>query len=86
MASQSTAQWNYTIYFHIQGYFFNNFLHQFFEQSAQFERNCRPDIHQQSITILLEENILFIDCLYYLSVHYCCFYIQYYGGIKEMPL
>ena len=25
-----------------------------------------------------------IGCLYYLSVHYCCFYIQYHGGIREI--
>ena len=35
-------QWNYIIYFHIGGYFFNNFLHQFFEKNAyKFERNCK---------------------------------------------
>ena len=30
--------------------------------------------------------ILFIDCLYYLSVHFhsCCFYNQYHGCIREI--
>ena len=28
-----------------------------------------------------------IGCLYYFSLHFhsCCFYIQYHGGIKEIP-
>ena len=35
-------QWNYIIYFHIGGSFFNDFLHQFFEKNAyKFERNCK---------------------------------------------
>ena len=31
--------------------------------------------------ILLKEYILFIGCLYYLSIHFhsCCFYVQYHG-------
>ena len=37
-------------------------------------------------TMLLKEYILFIDCLYYLSVdcHSCCLYIQHHGGITEI--
>ena len=37
-------------------------------------------------TILLKEYVLFIGCLYYLSVHChsCCLYIQHHGGIREI--
>ena len=41
MSSKQIVQWNYIIYFHIRASFFNNFLHQFLEKSAQFERNCK---------------------------------------------
>ena len=39
MFSRPIVQWNYIIYFHIRDSFFNNFLHQFLEKSAQLERN-----------------------------------------------
>ena len=50
--------------------------------------NIKTYTHQQSITILLKGYILFIGCLYYLSVHFhsCCFYTQYHGGIREIAL
>ena len=37
-------------------------------------------------TVLLKEYVLFIGCLYYLSVHChsCCLYIQHHGGIREI--
>ena len=43
-------------------------------------------IHYQSVTILLKECILFIDCLYYLLVrfHSYCLYLQYQGSIREI--
>ena len=34
----------------------------------------------------MKEYVLFIGCLYYLSVHFhsCCFHILYHGGIREI--
>ena len=34
----------------------------------------------------MEECILFVGCLYYLSLHChsCCFYTKYHGGIREI--
>ena len=89
------------MYFHIRGYFFSNFLHQLLEKSAYLKKNVnlqglfvltvgyvdiKTYIHEQSITILLKEYILFMFCLYYSSVHFhsFCFYIQYPGGIREI--
>ena len=53
--------------------------------------NIKTYTHQQSITILLKGYILFIGCLYYLSVHFhsCYFYIQYHkciGKITSLPV
>ena len=42
-------------------------------------------IHQQCITILLKGYILFMGCLYYLSIYFHSSYcIQYDGGITEI--
>ena len=48
--------------------------------------NIKTYTHQQSITILLKGYILFIGCLYYLSVHFhsCYFYIQNHRGIRDI--
>ena len=82
MSSQPRVQWNWG---YIWGSCFNNFLHQFLEKSAQFERSCKYRrfvcLHcwlrrydhistNQCITTILKVHILFIGYLYYLLAHF----------------
>ena len=85
MSSQLIVQWNYKIYFHIRGSFFNNFSTSFwrrvhnseeivniqglFALTVGYLRYCYISTNKVSL-ILLKEYTLFICCLYYLSVHF----------------
>ena len=83
MSSQLIVHRDYIIYFHIRGSFLTTFYTSFWKRV----HNSKEIVNIQGLFVLTvglqKEYILFIDCLYYLSVHCysCCFYIQYHGGI-----
>ena len=100
VSSQPIFQWKYIIYFYIRDAFLATFCTSFWKKVhnskeivnmqglfvltvGYVDMNTFPLI---SNTILLKKYILFIVCLYCLSVHFhsCCFYIQYHGGIREI--
>ena len=96
MSSQPIVQWNYVMYFHIRGSFLTTFCTSFWERVHNLKEIVNiqglfvatvgyVDVTTYSLTNY-HYIILFTVCLYYSSVHChsCCFYIQYYGGIRDI--
>ena len=54
MFSQSIVQWNYIIYFHIRGSFFNNFLHHFWKRV----NNSKGIVNLQGLLMLI---VVYVD-------------------------
>ena len=75
MSSQLIVHRDYIIYFHIRGSFLTTFYTSFWKRV----HNSKEIVNIQGLFVLTvglqKEYILFIDCLYYLSVHCysCCF-------------
>ena len=64
MFSQSIVQWNYIIYFHIRGSFFNNFLHHFWKRV----NNSKGIVNLQGLLMLI---VVYVDMTTYpLTKHY----------------
>ena len=58
MFSQSIVQWNYIIYFHIRGSFFNNFLHHFWKRV----NNSKGIVNLQGLLMLI---VVYVDMTTY---------------------
>ena len=100
MSNQLIVQWNYITHFHIRGSFLTTFCRSFWKRAHNSKEIVNiqglfvltvgyVDVTTYPLTkyyYIIERVYFFIRYLYYLSVRCqsCCFYIQYYGGIRDI--